>query len=66
MNAADRVTNTVGHNPINRFELREGTGDLVLHFAGDASIEFLIFSSGTTGGVPFTASKRSFAWAAAG
>jgi len=49
VNAVDRVTNTVGHNPINRFELREGTGDLVLHFAGDASIEFLNLSCGYEG-----------------
>jgi hypothetical protein len=49
VNAVDRVTNTVGHNPIRRFELREGTSDLVLHFAGDAVIEFLNLSCGYEG-----------------
>ena len=49
VNAADRVTNTIGHNRISRFELRERTGDLVLYFAGDASIEFLNLSCGYDG-----------------
>jgi hypothetical protein len=49
MNAVDRVTNTVGHNPIDRFELREGTNDLVLHFIGNAAIEFLNLSCGYDG-----------------
>lgn len=49
VNAADTVTNTVGLNPINRFELRERTSDLVLHFANDAAIEFLNLSCGYEG-----------------
>jgi hypothetical protein len=46
VNAPDRVTNTVGQSPIHRFELREGTSDLVLWFANGATIEFLNLSCG--------------------
>ena len=49
VNAADRVSTTVGQSPISRFELREGTSDLVLWFANNARIEFLNLSCGYEG-----------------
>jgi len=49
VNAAERVTDTIGEKPIARFELRNRTNDLVLHFAGDVSIEFLNLSCGYDG-----------------
>jgi hypothetical protein len=49
VNAGDRVTTTVGHNPITRIELREGANDLLLHFATEATIEFLTLSCGYEG-----------------
>jgi len=46
VNAAERVTETVAQNPVSGFELRERTTDLVIHFANDASIEFMNISCG--------------------
>ena len=46
VDAVERAMKTVGQNPISRFELRDATSDLVLHFANDASIEFLNLSCG--------------------
>jgi hypothetical protein len=49
VNAAERVTKAIVQNPVSRFELREGSSDLVLRFAGDAAIEFLNLSCGYEG-----------------
>ena len=49
VDAAERVTKTVDQSPVTAFELREDTGDLVLHFTNDASIEFLSLSCGYEG-----------------
>jgi hypothetical protein len=49
VNAAARVKDAVGQNPITRFELEKATSDLVLHFSNDTTIEFLNLSCGYEG-----------------
>jgi hypothetical protein len=49
VNAADSVSKTVDQSPVNRFELRDRSSDLVLHFANGSTIEFLNLSSGYEG-----------------
>jgi hypothetical protein len=49
VNAASRVMEAVGLNPICSWELKEATGDLVLHFPGKTAIEFLNLSCGYDG-----------------
>jgi hypothetical protein len=49
VNAAEMVMKTVAQSPISKFEVRESTSDLVLHFAGDTSIDFLNLSCGYEG-----------------
>jgi hypothetical protein len=49
VDAAGRLKDTVGQNTITRFELKELTSDLVLHFPNGSAIEFLNFSCGYEG-----------------
>jgi ABC-type multidrug transport system fused ATPase/permease subunit len=49
VSAAERVTQTVAESPIEQFDLSDRTSDLVLHFANDATIEFLNLSCGYEG-----------------
>jgi hypothetical protein len=49
VNAAQRVKDAVGQNPISRFELRDKSSDLTIHFADDTAIEFLNLSCGYEG-----------------
>lgn len=49
VNAAQRVKDAVGQIPISRFELRDKTSDLILHFSDNTAIEFLNLSCGYEG-----------------
>jgi hypothetical protein len=49
LNAAETLTKTVAQRRVGRFELREGTNDLVLHFTNNVVIEFLNLSCGYDG-----------------
>jgi hypothetical protein len=49
VNAAQKVKDYLGQNQIVRFELKEPTSDLILHFSNDHTIEFLNLSCGYEG-----------------
>jgi hypothetical protein len=49
VNAAQRMKDSLGQSKIVRFELKEPTSDLLLHFSNDQIIEFLNLSCGYEG-----------------
>jgi hypothetical protein len=49
VNAAERIIKTIAQCPVSRFELRNDTSDLVLHFVNDVLLEFLNLSCGYEG-----------------
>lgn len=46
VSAAARVNDAIGQNQIVWFELKNNTGDLIIHFSNNTSLEFLNLSSG--------------------